>query len=178
MRKSLLAVAASAALLAACSPRTEDGGPTDTAVPEFGTDDQVDEGVVGEGDVARVPPAVDESALSIDGQNVPLTQGSCISTGVPIEGVSGYQAGLADDEGGQIEAEIDAATGTARATITRPDEVRELDEMSAEIVNNLWDLRYPPEADLPDVQLVFDCPEVDEVGPTTNGRPQDEGLGD
>lgn len=175
MRHLLAAIAATAALtLPACSGGDDEaGGPVDTAVPQFAGDNELNRGVIGSGDIARTPGAEGVNNLILDGVNFSLSEGACVSTGLDIEGVQGYQAAL--DRGGSLDVNMDTEGGTADATITVDGETREFQDMTAELVNGIWYLESTrgmtedegldtetedgDVAPVPEAMVVFNCPE-------------------
>lgn len=179
MRTPLLALATSVALLLpACSNGNEEGGPAEGPVPEFAADgNSTNEGVVGRGDVSQRPPAAGVSTLSIDGAVVPLRDGSCLEAGVPIEGVTGFQAALAEEDG-SLDIRILPDQGTATISLTRGDATSDYPDVRAEVVNGAWYLESQATGDqgeIPQVIVNFTCPEVDEVGESP-GNLQNENV--
>lgn len=180
MRNLLAALVASALLaLPACSDGDDEaGGPVDTAVPQFAGDQERNEGVVGDGDIARRPGAEGVNSLVLEGDNISLTDGACLSTGLEIEGVQGYQAAL-DEREGSLDVVMDPVAGTADATIVVDGETREFQDMTAELVSGIWYLESSrgmaedegldtetegedgDVAPVPEAMIVFDCPEND-----------------
>ena len=168
MRTPLLALATSAALLAsACSDGNEQGGPAEGPIPEFAADENTtNEGLVGRGDVSQRPPAAEASSLTIDGDIVALRDGSCLQTGVPIEGVTGYQAAFAEEEG-NVDVEIVPDAGTATVRITRDGTTEEYPDVQAEVINEAWYLESQATGagdQIPQIIVNFTCPDVGEVG--------------
>lgn len=170
------AIAATAALtLPACSGGDDEaGGPVDTAIPQFASDQESNQGVIGRGDIARTPGAEGVNNLILDGVNFSLSEGACLSTGLDIEGIQGYQAAL-DELEGSLDVNMDPEGGTADATIIVDGETREFQDMTAELVNGIWYLESTrglagdegldtetedgDVAPVPEAMVVFNCPE-------------------
>lgn len=180
MRHLLAAIAASAVLiLPACAGADdEEGGPVDTAVPQFASDQEQNDGVIGDGDIARTPDAEGVNNLVLDGENISLTEGGCLGTGLDIGGIQGFQAAL-DEREGSLDVNMDAEGGTADATIVVDGETREFQDMTAELVDGIWYLESTrgmtqdegldtetedgdgDVAPVPEAIIVFNCPEAD-----------------
>lgn len=193
MHRPLRLAAVAALLLAgACSDQLEEGEGFQEDLPNFATEDDAQAGVVNRGEIAQIPADPTITNLTIDGVRVPLAEGSCLNTGLPLEGFTGFQAAIPEREG-TIDVRLFPDEGYADVTLVLDAQPVPVPQLRAEVVNEVWYLEEPVDdviEDTPEVIVVFSCqspqedavegPEEDEGDdPETGDRlndPVDEGL--
>lgn len=184
MHRPLRSAAVAALLLAgACSDQLEEGEGFQEELPNFATDDDAQAGIVNRGEIARTPADPTLTNLTIDGVRVPLADGSCLNTGLPLEGFTGFQAAIPDRQG-TIDVRLVPDEGYADVTLVLDAQPVPVPQLTAEVVDDVWYLEEPvgdTTEDTPEVIVVFSCqsPQEDAIeGPEEDGGIGGPGTGD